>query len=63
MGSIGLIFEHQAPAPEAPAYKISKAALNYMMKQLSIELDSEGFTVFSISPGVCCRALPGVYLS
>lgn len=34
-----------------PSYKISKAALNMLTVQYSLELESEGFTVFSISPG------------
>lgn len=36
----------------APAYKISKAALNMMMVQYANYLEKEGFIVLSIDPGV-----------
>lgn len=36
----------------APAYKISKAALNMMTAQYAAYLEKDGFTVFSICPGV-----------
>lgn len=35
-----------------PAYKISKAALNMLMVQYSLDYADQGFTVFVISPGV-----------
>jgi NAD(P)-dependent dehydrogenase (short-subunit alcohol dehydrogenase family) len=34
------------------AYGQSKAALNYTMKELSVELTNEGYTVISLHPGV-----------
>ncbi|KAH8808997.1 short chain oxidoreductase [Xylogone sp. PMI_703] len=34
-----------------PAYKISKAALNMLMVQYSLDLADEGFIVFSMCPG------------
>ena len=39
----------------APAYKISKAALNMLTVQYAQDLADEGFTVFAISPGVGLR--------
>ncbi|KAH8834905.1 hypothetical protein DL96DRAFT_1572212 [Flagelloscypha sp. PMI_526] len=35
----------------APAYKISKSATNMMTRQYAHDLDKEGFTVFTFSPG------------
>lgn len=43
-----------------PAYKISKAALNMLTVQYSLELGPQGFTVFSISPGWLKTDLGGV---
>ncbi|EHK99104.1 putative Uncharacterized oxidoreductase C24B10.20 [Glarea lozoyensis 74030] len=36
----------------SPAYKVTKAALNMLTAQYAIDLESEGFTVFCVSPGV-----------
>jgi NAD(P)-dependent dehydrogenase (short-subunit alcohol dehydrogenase family) len=36
----------------APAYKISKAALNMLVVQYAAYLEKEEFIVFSIDPGV-----------
>lgn len=36
----------------APAYKITKAALNMLTVQYSFGLADEGFTVVAVSPGV-----------
>jgi NAD(P)-dependent dehydrogenase (short-subunit alcohol dehydrogenase family) len=42
--------ENFALAP-FPSYKISKAALNMLMLQYSMELGPKGFTVFAVNPG------------
>ena len=34
------------------AYKITKAAMNMLTAQWAMELESEGFTVLAITPGV-----------
>ncbi|KAH8589809.1 hypothetical protein B0O99DRAFT_664421 [Bisporella sp. PMI_857] len=34
-----------------PAYKVSKAALNCLTRLYALELESEGFTFFAVSPG------------
>lgn len=50
LGSIGLAGNFAAmPAPE---YKITKAALNMLTVQYAQACAKEGFTIFSISPGV-----------
>ncbi|EFR02110.1 short-chain dehydrogenase/reductase SDR [Nannizzia gypsea CBS 118893] len=49
MGSIGMAANFK-PAP-APAYKISKAALNMLTVQYAQSLEEEGFTFVAISPG------------
>jgi NAD(P)-dependent dehydrogenase (short-subunit alcohol dehydrogenase family) len=36
----------------APAYKITKAALNMLTVQYALEYEKEGFIIFAISPGV-----------
>jgi len=36
----------------APAYKISKAALNSLTVQYAIDYEKDGFLFFAISPGV-----------
>jgi NAD(P)-dependent dehydrogenase (short-subunit alcohol dehydrogenase family) len=38
----------------APAYKITKAALSMLTYQYALEYEKEGFTIFQVSPGVCC---------
>lgn len=45
-------------AMPAPAYKISKAALNMLTVQYAESLAKEGFTVFAISPGVSNHPSP-----
>ncbi|KAA8567248.1 hypothetical protein EYC84_010286 [Monilinia fructicola] len=40
-----------AVALPAPAYKISKAAMNALTVQYALEYEKEGFTIFSLSPG------------
>ncbi|MCJ1326839.1 hypothetical protein MMC10_003505 [Thelotrema lepadinum] len=42
-----------------PSYKISKAALNALTLQWSGALESQGFTVFCLSPGHCQTELGG----
>ncbi|UNI21105.1 hypothetical protein JDV02_007123 [Purpureocillium takamizusanense] len=49
LGSIGMAGTF-APS-RAPAYKISKAALNMLTVQYALSLGDEGFTVVAISPG------------
>lgn len=49
VGSIGMV-EEFARSPWT-AYKVSKAALNMLTVQLSMDLKSEGFTVVAVSPG------------
>lgn len=49
VGSIGMV-EEFARSPWT-AYKVSKAALNMLTVQLSMDLQSEGFTVVPVSPG------------
>ena len=36
----------------APAYKITKAALNMLTVQYALEYEKEGFNIFAVSPGV-----------
>ena len=50
MGSMALARDF-AYAP-APAYKVSKAALNMLTVLYAMDLEEEGFTVVCISPGV-----------
>ncbi|KAE8137727.1 hypothetical protein BDV38DRAFT_292647 [Aspergillus pseudotamarii] len=38
-------------AQSTPAYNITKAALNMLTVQYALSLESEGFTVFCVSPG------------
>ena len=42
------IYADNAPFP---SYKITKAAVNMLMKQFALELGPKGFTVFPINPG------------
>lgn len=51
MGSISLA--QAAAALPAPAYKISKAALNALTVQYALEYENEGFTFMALCPGVC----------
>ncbi|CZR59360.1 related to short chain oxidoreductase (CsgA) [Phialocephala subalpina] len=41
-------FVHLLPAP---AYKITKAALNSLTVQYALDYEKEGFTIFALSPG------------
>jgi NAD(P)-dependent dehydrogenase (short-subunit alcohol dehydrogenase family) len=50
MGSISM--SHFVKEKHTPAYKITKAALNMLGVQWSYALESDGFTVLLISPGV-----------
>ena len=54
LGSIGLS-SNFAPMP-APDYKITKAALNMLTVQYAQAFAKDGFTFFTISPGV--RSIP-----
>ncbi|KAL3419682.1 short chain oxidoreductase [Phlyctema vagabunda] len=49
LGSIALA--NQFTVSPAPAYKISKAALNMLTVQYALEYASKGFVIFAISPG------------
>lgn len=51
LGSITHAKKYHTHMP-TPAYKISKAALNMLMVQYSLDYADQGFTVFVISPGV-----------
>ena len=42
-------------AKSTPAYNTTKAALNMLTVQYALSLESEGFTVFCVSPGVCAN--------
>ena len=56
LGSITLARSaHYLPAP---AYKISKAAMNSLTVQYALDYEKEGFTFIALAPGVCNRALP-----
>ncbi|CRG92714.1 hypothetical protein PISL3812_09780 [Talaromyces islandicus] len=49
IGSLALSrFVHLLPAP---AYKITKAALNSLTVQYALDYEKEGFTIFALSPG------------
>ncbi|MCJ1330235.1 hypothetical protein MMC10_006918 [Thelotrema lepadinum] len=52
--------EYSRPAP-FPSYKISKAALNMLTVQYSMELESQGFTVFCVNPGWLRTDLGGAH--
>ncbi|KAK7943114.1 NAD(P)-binding protein [Apiospora aurea] len=43
----------------APAYKITKAALNMLTLQWGMEYRDQGFTIFGVSPGWCKTDLGG----
>ncbi|KAL4890645.1 hypothetical protein BDV59DRAFT_183873 [Aspergillus ambiguus] len=49
LGSIGAASTFQSMP--APAYKITKAALNMLTKQYAEDLTDEGFTFLAVSPG------------
>ncbi|KAL8765506.1 MAG: hypothetical protein Q9209_007440 [Squamulea sp. 1 TL-2023] len=49
LGSITL--SHMAHYLPAPAYKISKAAMNSLTVQYALDYEKEGFTFMAISPG------------
>lgn len=42
----------------APAYKISKAALNALTVQYALSYQDEGFTFIALCPGVSSITLP-----
>lgn len=45
----------------APAYKITKSALNMLTLQWGMEYRDKGFTIFGVSPGVSAPLLPLPY--
>lgn len=51
-GSIGLAATFERFKQRAPAYQISKAALNRLTAQYAVEYAEEGFLVLAVSPGV-----------
>lgn len=51
LGSITL--SRSAHYLPAPAYKISKAAMNSLTVQYALDYEKEGFTFMALSPGVC----------
>lgn len=51
LGSIARAKRYHMHMP-TPAYKISKAALNMLMVQYSLDYADQGFTFFVVSPGV-----------
>lgn len=55
MGSIALA--GAAAALPAPAYKISKAAMNALTVQYALEYEKEGFSFIALCPGVCTYSL------
>lgn len=57
MGSISL--KDVTPRHPVPSYNISKAALNMLTAQYSLDLAEEGFTVFALSPGWLSTDLGG----
>jgi NAD(P)-dependent dehydrogenase (short-subunit alcohol dehydrogenase family) len=56
MGSITLA--RAASALPAPAYKISKAAMNALTVQYALEYEKEGFSFIALCPGVCALSFP-----
>jgi NAD(P)-dependent dehydrogenase (short-subunit alcohol dehydrogenase family) len=50
LGSIAQ--SHKYMWGSAPAYKITKAALNMLTVQYALEYEKEGFIIFAVSPGV-----------
>jgi NAD(P)-dependent dehydrogenase (short-subunit alcohol dehydrogenase family) len=60
LGSIKIADIYAANAP-FPSYKITKAALNMLMKQFALELGPKGFTVFPINPGWLKTDMGGPY--
>ena len=56
LGSITLSrAAHYLPAP---AYKISKAAMNALTVQYALDYEKEGFTFMALCPGVCTLLVP-----
>lgn len=41
----------------APAYKISKAAMNALTVQYALDHGKEGFSFMALCPGVCAKLL------
>jgi NAD(P)-dependent dehydrogenase (short-subunit alcohol dehydrogenase family) len=60
LGSITTAEIYAANAP-FPSYKITKAALNMLMKQFALELGPKGFIVFPINPGWLKTDMGGPY--
>ncbi|KFY48089.1 hypothetical protein V495_01631 [Pseudogymnoascus sp. VKM F-4514 (FW-929)] len=60
LGSITNAERYAADVP-FPSYKITKAAVNMLMKQFALELGSRGFTVFPINPGWLKTDMGGPY--
>lgn len=60
LGSITNAEIYAANAP-CPSYKITKAAVNMLMKQFALELGPKGFTVFPINPGWLKTDMGGPY--
>ncbi|KFZ05048.1 hypothetical protein V502_09982 [Pseudogymnoascus sp. VKM F-4520 (FW-2644)] len=60
LGSITNAEIYAANAP-FPSYKITKAAVNMLMKQFALELGPKGFTVFPINPGWLKTDMGGPY--
>ncbi|KAL4875229.1 hypothetical protein BJY04DRAFT_224200 [Aspergillus karnatakaensis] len=58
VGSIAQAHKYQFPVH---AYKVSKAALNMLTVQYSLQYQEEGFSVFAISPGWLRTDLGGSY--
>lgn len=46
-----------------PAYKISKAAMNMLVRQYALYLEKEDFIFFILNPGVCISLLQCVNYS
>ncbi|KFY45308.1 hypothetical protein V495_03057 [Pseudogymnoascus sp. VKM F-4514 (FW-929)] len=60
LGSITTAEIYAANAP-FPSYKITKAALNMLMKQFALALGPKGFIVFPINPGWLKTDMGGAY--
>jgi NAD(P)-dependent dehydrogenase (short-subunit alcohol dehydrogenase family) len=51
LGSIGMASTYSLFP--VPAYKVSKAALNMLTVQYAQSFADQGFSIFTLSPGVC----------
>lgn len=49
---------HKVAFLPAPAYKITKAAMNALTVQYALEYEKEGFSFIALSPGVSILGLP-----